>query len=141
MPGDRMSRVHPSVPSPVAAIIRRARAAKSPKERHDTAYFAWEASVRLAVAARPPADASPLALASLGKWVGALSLEAASSAHPALLAAFALLSEVGLDRKAAPRSIAPRKLLDALPPYRNVVIGHGAPREAAFYDAASASLL
>ena len=41
-------------PLPVAALLRRARNAKSAKDRHDTAWFAWEASVRLAVAAEPP---------------------------------------------------------------------------------------
>ena len=49
------------LPLPIALLARRARNAKSAKERHDTAYYAWEASVRLVVAVQPPADPGPLA--------------------------------------------------------------------------------
>jgi len=62
------------LPLPVHVLLRRAHNAKSPKDRHDTAYFAWEVSVRLAVAARPPADVTRLARGSVGQWVGALAL-------------------------------------------------------------------
>lgn len=48
------------LPFPVAQLRRRARNAKSSKDRHDTAYFAWEVSIRLAVAASPPRDPSEL---------------------------------------------------------------------------------
>ena len=59
------------LPLPVAALVRRARRATSPKERHDTAYFAWEASVRLGVASRPPRELTPLRVPSIGSWVSA----------------------------------------------------------------------
>ena len=38
-----------TLPLPVAMLVRRARNAPSPRDRHDTAFAAWEASVRLAV--------------------------------------------------------------------------------------------
>ncbi len=129
------------LPLPVAALVRRARNAKSPKERHDTAYFAWEASIRLALAARPPADPSSLALASVGQWVGALELDGALLAEPALLAALALFTEVGAGRRASPRAVTGRMLLDALPAYRNHVIGHGSMRSPEFYEEAAGALL
>ena len=90
------------LPLPIALLARRARNAKSPKERHDTAYFAWEAGVRLAVAARPPADPSPLARGSAGQWVGAAAFDDRPRNAAALLAAHALWSEVGLERKSGP---------------------------------------
>jgi serine/threonine protein kinase/tetratricopeptide (TPR) repeat protein len=130
------------LPLPIAALARRARNAKSPKERHDAAWFAWEASVRLAVAARPPADSSGLAAAPLGRWVAAVTPfdDAAILDATELLAVYALFADVGLGKPAAPRAIAPRRLLDALPAYRNQVIGHGAPRDAAFYEDAAERL-
>ena len=57
-----------AVPLPVAALLRRARNARSAKDRHDTSYFAWEASVLLGVAARPPADLSRLERPTVGAW-------------------------------------------------------------------------
>ncbi len=129
------------LPLPVAVLARRVRNAKSPKERHDTAYYAWEASVRLAVAARPPADPGPLALPSAGHWVGALEGGDGLLDHPALLAVFGLFSEVGLGRRASPKAVTPRGLLEPLPAYRNQVVGHGATRTADFYDGAAAALL
>jgi tetratricopeptide (TPR) repeat protein/serine/threonine protein kinase len=129
------------LPLPIAVLLRRARNAKSPKERHDTAYFAWEASVRLAVAARPPRDPAPLARAPLGRWVAALTPPEEPLAGPAPLAAFALFAEAAEGRRAAPRAVSPRRLLDALPAYRNEVIGHGAVRAPEFYDQAAEALL
>jgi serine/threonine protein kinase/Tfp pilus assembly protein PilF len=131
------------VPLPVAALLRRARNAKSAKERHDTAYFAWEASVRLGVAARPPVEPSGLALAPLGRWVGALAPACGDAIldAPGALAAYALFAEVGLGKGSAPRSITARRLVDALPPYRNQVIGHGAARAQEFYERAADVLL
>lgn len=63
------------VPLPIAALAMRARNAKSAKERHDLAYFGWEASIRLAVAARQPEDRAKLAMPSTGDWVAALSTD------------------------------------------------------------------
>jgi serine/threonine protein kinase len=131
-------------PLPIEALARRARNAKSPKERHDAAWFAWEASVRAGVAARPPREPAGLALAPLGRWVAALAPDCGDEAilaAPGALGAFALFAEVGLGRPAAPRSVTARRLLDALPAYRNQVIGHGAPRADAFYERATETLL
>ena len=114
-----------SLPLPVATLVRRARNAKSAKERHDTAYFAWEASLRLLVAARPPPDLAPLARGSVGHWVRAARADETLLDAAALLDAFALLTEVGTGRKEAPRSVSSKRLLDALPAYRNKVVGHG----------------
>ena len=39
----------------------------------DAAYFAWEVAIRIAVAARPPADRTTLRRPSAGHWIGAMS--------------------------------------------------------------------
>lgn len=130
-----------ALPHPVANLVRLARNAKGPKDRHDSAYFAWEASVRLAVAARPPSELEPLALPSIGALVAGMDAGEVLSADGALLAAFALLSEVGLDRRASPKAIDAKTLLRALPAYRNKVIGHGSTRAAAFYEEGAETLL
>ena len=83
------------LPFPVATLLRRARNAKSPKDRHDTAYFAWEVSVRLAVGVRPSGDISALVRGSLGHWVRAFSARVTRLDATALLSAFTLLTEVG----------------------------------------------
>jgi len=151
---------HP--PLPIAALLRRSRNAKSPKERHDTAYYAWEASVRLAAAARlaaggagaggAPLDAegggpsgerlaARLSAPSTGDWVQAALLEDAPSLDAAaLLDAHALLREAGRDEEGRASSVTPRALVEPLAAYRNRVLGHGAVREGAFYDAAAATL-
>src|SRR5258706_182698 len=95
-PGEMMPLVSMIV-APIAALALRARNAKSPKERHDLAYFAWEASVRLAVA-MGPADASKLAVPSTGDWVAALPRDERVLDDPALLAAQKLFVEEGLGR-------------------------------------------
>ncbi len=125
----------------MATLARRANNAKGLKERHDTAYYAWEASVRLAVAARPPADATSLQKPSLGHWVSALRAGEGSHAEPALLEVYGLLTEIGTDRRSAPKAVTTRRLLDALPAYRNQLLGHGAAREAELYDRAASVLL
>jgi len=93
------------------------------------------------VAARPPADVSALALPSVGHWVRALSVGDVSLDAPPLLAAFALLTEIGAGKRSSPRAVTARRLLDALPAYRNEVIGHGAPRAAEFYHGAAVTLI
>lgn len=128
-------------PYPIRALWRRARNAKSPKERHDTAYFAWEASVRLGVAARPPADAKSLTMPSTGQWVAALAAGDATLDHPALLRAASLFAEVVQGKPSAPRTVTARKLLDGLAAYRNQILGHGSTRAAEFYDDAAERLL
>ena len=128
-------------PRPIALLARRSRNAKSQKERHDDAYWAWEASVRLGVAARPPADAGRLSRGSLGVWVGSIDWDGGGLASEALTAAYSLFAEVGDDRQSRPRAVSAAKLLAALPAYRNAVIGHGASREPAFYERAGRLLL
>lgn len=130
-----------ALPHPVANLVRLARNAKGPKDRHDSAYFAWEASVRLAVAAHPPADLEPLTMPSIGSLVSGMRASEELSADASLLATFALLSEVGLDRRASPKAIDGKTLLRALPAYRNKVIGHGSTRAAAFYEESAEVLL
>lgn len=124
-----------SLPMPIAALLRRARNAKSPRDRHDTAYHAWEVAIRLAVAARPPADASALVRPSAGHWVGALSVPVGAVSDPAVLALFGHLTEAASDGRSSPRGVEPKTVLDALVAYRNKVIGHGVPlRQPTFYD-------
>jgi len=130
-----------SLPLPIAVLTRRARNAKSPKERHDTAYYAWEASVRLLVGWRPPTDVSRLARPSTGQWVRAAQLASNKYEQPALLAVYGLFTEIGAQRRAQPRTVEPRKLIDALPAYRNQVLGHGSIRPNDFYASAATVLL
>ena len=128
-------------PFAIAGLIRRARNAKSPKERHDTAFYAWEASLRLAVAVRPPSDAGPLAMASLGQWVGALETADELLGDGRLVGAYSMFCKIGQGDAKAPKAITARKLLDAMPAYRNVVLGHGSIRTNQFYDDAASTLL
>lgn len=72
----------PSLPHPIARHLVRGRQAKSPFDRLECAWFAWEASLRLAVGARPPAEASSLARASLGQWAAAFGAAAEVPAGP-----------------------------------------------------------
>ncbi len=130
-----------ALPLPVAALRRRAHNAKSPKERHDTAYYAWEASIRLTVAARPPADAGTLAMPSIGHFVRAIDTRDARLDDPAVLAVSSLFSEVVKGKPDGSRSVTPRRLLDGVPAYRNQVLGHGSTRGAAFYDDAATTLV
>ncbi|MGC4120190.1 MAG: serine/threonine-protein kinase [Myxococcales bacterium] len=118
------------LPLTIAWLARRAFNSKSPKERHDSAYFAWEASVRLA-AAQAPRNPASLALPSVGQWIDALGAGEELLSAPALVAAFALLAEQG-----TPRAVTRQKLLAALPAYRNRVLGHGALRGNDFYERA-----
>lgn len=133
------------LPLPIAALVRYSRNAKAAKYRHDAALKAWEVSIHLAVAARPPSDPSPLARGTLGKWCAALSFpngtpEALEA--PEILAAQALFAEFGFDRKIAPAKVAPRALIDAHVAYRNNdSTGHGGIRTAEHYDRASGVLL
>src|SRR5262249_41468621 len=101
-------------PYPIRALWRRARNAKSPKERHDTAYFAWEASVRLGVAAKPPSDLSSLALPSTGHWVSALAAGDEACEDAAILEVASLFAEIALGKPSAPRSVTARKLFDGI---------------------------
>jgi serine/threonine protein kinase/tetratricopeptide (TPR) repeat protein len=127
------------LPLPIAALALRARNAKSPKERHDLAYFAWEAAVRLAVALAPK-DPSKLAVPSTGDWVSALARDERVRDDAALLAAQRLFSEEGLGRTSAPKTTTLPKVLEGLPAYRNAIIGHGGVRTGEFYASAGETL-
>src|SRR5262245_16237730 len=84
----------PPLPLPIAALVRRARNATDPTRKHLASYYAWEASIRLTVAAEPPADVSTLGMPSTGHWVKAMPPRPGSLTDPALLALHALLAEV-----------------------------------------------
>lgn len=129
------------LPLPIAQLVVRARNAKDSKDRHDLAYFAWEASVRLAVAAAPPVDVSTLRVPSVGRWCAALEPPPTVSDSESLRRLHVLLTEEGHGRARRPARLSPRQLLDALPAYRNRVVGHGAVRSAGFYPPAAALLL
>ncbi|MEQ8765052.1 MAG: SUMF1/EgtB/PvdO family nonheme iron enzyme [Planctomycetota bacterium] len=129
------------LPLPVAQLRRRAYNAKSSKDRHDTAYFAWEVSVRLAVAAAPPQDPSSLRRASVGEWVQALDAKDLRLDQKPVAELFSLMSDVGSGAQKRPAKVSGTELLAALPAYRNKVIGHGSPRPGSFYDSAGALLL
>ncbi|MCY2961920.1 MAG: serine/threonine-protein kinase [Planctomycetota bacterium] len=137
--GDRS--IRDSLPLPVARLWRRARNAKSAKDRHDTAYFAWEVSIRLCVAAAPPADPTPLARASIGTWASALPKGDRPIQEASLLDAHRAWAEVVTGTAPARRSIPAKELFATLAAYRNKVIGHGSVREADFYDANGKGLL
>ncbi|MDI1451264.1 hypothetical protein [Polyangium sp. 6x1] len=127
----------PPLPLPIAALVRRARNATDPTRKHLASYYAWEASIRLTVAAEPPADVSGLGMPSTGHWVKAMPPRPGSLTDPALLALHALLAEVGTDQRQAPKSTNAQKLLALLPAYRNKVIGHGSTRNDAFNQEAA----
>ncbi len=132
------------LPLPVAALVRYAGNAKSAKDRHDAALRGWEASIQLAVAARPPADLSPLVRGALGHWCAALSFPTGAPESldaPEILAAQALFAEIGAERKVKPSKISPRTLFEHLPAYRNAVIGHAGMRPAEFYERAAKVLV
>jgi len=140
-----MSQLHSAqelsgLPLPVAVLARRARNAKSAKERHDSAWYAWEASVRL-IAAMGPKDPTRLIRPSMGHWVGAIDAPQERSEAIEVLSLYALLTEVGAGKASGAQSVTPRKFLDALPPYRNHVLGHGSVRQNRFYDDAADKLL
>jgi hypothetical protein len=108
---------HPGrLPLPVAALTLEARnrLQREPTRAHLCAYFAWEASVRLAVAAEPPTDVGSLALPSVGDLVHALASSSSTSTSRPLLDVVTLLAGSG-----APKSTTRSKLLEFLPRYRN----------------------
>ena len=130
-----------ALPLPVARLRRRSTNAASPALAHNTAYWAWEVSVRLAVVARGRFALEELRHATLGNWVRAVAVEEAPLTVPALLEVFQLFRESGLDAVGTPRSTTARELLDALVAYRNRVIGHGSARDDAFYARAARKLV
>ena len=129
------------LPLPIAGLLRRANNSEETKHRHDSAWAAWEASVRLAFAAEPPADVTSFAMPSLGHWVAAVGKRDERLDAPEILAVFALLTEVASGKASRPRAITSTELLSRLAPYRNPEVGHGAPRGPEYYGPASAVLL
>ena len=127
-------------PLPIARLALRSRNAKSPKDRHDTAYFALEVSVRLAVAAHPPQDAGVLRRASLGVWIGQMRAARRSLEAPGILRLYELLVREGTGQREKRRAIRPRELFDALAAYRNQVVGHGSTRLPEYYNEAASVL-
>lgn len=127
-----MSQKPASLPLPIATLVRRARNATDPTRKHLAAYYAWEASIRLAVAAEPKTDVTALVVPSVGHWVRAMPERKASLTDGALIALHTLLSEVGMEQRSTPKSTSAQKLFSMLPPYRNKVIGHGSTRADAF---------
>ncbi len=130
-----------ALPLPIEWMLRLARNAKSAKERHDTAYSAWEASVRLGFARHPAPDPSPLAKPSVGHWVKSLERPATPLDAPAILAAYGLFTEEGKDHRSSPRTVTGHVLLEPLAAYRNAVMGHASTRAGAFYEKAGPVLI
>ena len=130
-------------PYPVAALIRRTRNAKSARDLHDIAFNGWEASMRLAVAVKPPADVTPLFEPSTGAWSAALraNLNDSKIDDPELIAVCALFSRVGAGINAAPMFVTQRMIFEYIAAYRNQLHGHGAVRGSDFYDSAGEILL
>lgn len=131
-----------ALPLPIAALRRRSHNAKSAKERHDTAHFAWEASIRLAVAAQPPLRMVDMASPTLGHWVSALRCTNRPLKNPTLRKALELFAAVQLDPDAMrSRALTDRALFEAFVAYRNRVLGHGSIRPARFYEHAARVLV
>src|SRR5262245_45609270 len=128
-------------PLPIARLVLRSRNAKSSKDRHGTAWCAWELSIKMAVAAQPPSSPSNLARGTIGTWRAALRPTEEPLAAPEIHQLFELLAREGELSRSKRSVVTPASFLDALVAYRNRVLGHGAPREAAFYEGAAATLL
>jgi len=138
-------------PLPIAALLRRARNAVSAKERHDAAFYAWEAALRLGVAARSPERLCAEAAPSTGDLVALLGADdRRRHDDPRIRDAARLLKAVGVDGKDEPPreeaggssggAVTAQALLAVLPAYRNRVLGHGSVRAPAFYERAAATL-
>jgi serine/threonine protein kinase/WD40 repeat protein len=125
------------LPFPIAHLVRRARNAKGPKERHDTAFFAWEASVRIAVAAAPPGDPSVLADPSTGTWVKCLKPSGDALDALPLRKVAVLFASARVEDTQVPRTVSAKKVLEHLAAYRNEVHGHGSTRTGDYYDPAA----
>ncbi|MBK9387696.1 MAG: protein kinase [Planctomycetes bacterium] len=130
------------LPLPIACLRRRSQnsRSKNPKDAHDSALFAWEASLRLAVALRPPTELAALKRPSFGAWARAASLPELALEEASLVELFELASRVGKGEGAQRRSVRPRELVDALAAYRNHAHGH-ALQDASFYREAGPLLL
>lgn len=126
------------LPLPVAVLRRRSHNAKSAKDQHDAAYFAWEVSLRLGVIAQGPHEdeqgRSVFAERGLGAWAASLASRGGALEDAEVRRVAAVLSEVGRGETLPPRQQTAKNLFLALPAYRNRVIGHGSVRPASFYE-------
>ncbi|MEQ8765214.1 MAG: bifunctional serine/threonine-protein kinase/formylglycine-generating enzyme family protein, partial [Planctomycetota bacterium] len=84
---------------------------------------------------------SPLRRGSIGQWVSALKVPEGRIEQRSLAECYRLLCEVGRDEKPDRRAVSGRELLEALPAYRNKVVGHGSARTPGFYQDAGEILL
>jgi len=130
----------PSLPLPVAALIRRSHNAKSIKDRHDAAYYAWEASVRLTASIRGHLGGDFCPKPSISHWVAACDAPDRPTKEEAILRVHRLMAKVGTGRESTPERTSMRRVLELLPAYRNNVIGHGSIRSSEFYRKAGAIL-
>lgn len=128
-------------PRPIASLLTRAQLATDPKSAHDLLLSAWEATLRLLVAASPPADPHDLSEPSLGHWVKALPDSSLTASSAALHALRTFWREQAGASRIRSSSLTLRQLVEYLPAYRNRVHGHGAPRPDEFYQHASELLL
>jgi serine/threonine protein kinase len=127
-----MKRSTGALPLPIARLQRRANNARSPKDRHDAAWFAWEASLRLAAIAEGEGANEELRLAGLGAWRARLRRDGARLEDAGFAELHACLRAE--DVPAHARRPTAAQLLDALVQYRNQVVGHGSQRSEAFYE-------
>ena len=127
----------PALPLPVALLRRRSLNAKTAKDRHDAACFAWEVSVKLAVAAAPPADPTPLARGSFSQWADSLAGQDRPWESREMLHLYALLAEAGLGRRELPQALPARRVLHAFEAYRVRVLWSSEARPARFFDRAA----
>ncbi|MCC6644092.1 MAG: serine/threonine protein kinase [Polyangiaceae bacterium] len=128
-----------SLPLPVATLVTKAELAKSPRDRHDHAFWAWDLSVRLRYFSggfRPIAERP-----SLGQWVREQVWSRAASLTDPSLAAVARLFAQLAQRDLPPGPVSPSRLVEWLAAYRNEVIGHSTPRSHAFCREAAERLL
>ena len=140
-------------PLPVAQILARAWTGKSATERHNAAFYAFEATIKLATAAHiarwlatDPEQTDPVFRAfgalergSLGHWVAVFrSLHAPDQAEP-LEAGIALaerLAKSDVGPADGAREVRKRGLVGlfgVVVAYRNAVFGHGSQRREGFY--------
>ena len=129
-----------ALPYPVAVMLRKAQNARSGVDRHEAAYAAWEVSVRLTLAGNPPAETHSLARGTIGNWIRSMEADEQPIAVEEISRAYVLLRE-GAGEKGIPDEVTARRLLDALPAYRDRVLGQGTPRSEEYYESAARILV
>jgi hypothetical protein len=99
------------VPWPVARLLESAQYAKSAFERRERQWLAWEVSLRLAVAASPPAELRQLVGADLAMWAAAFNGPERELQHPAL---HRILERAGSEPRHPSEPISSLELLAAV---------------------------